>query len=382
MAIRATEVRSGREIDLERAHEPEMAELLAELHRKTTSGDRPIDDRFVLECREHDQPGQSFHGAWVYLRLDPYKRWILAHFDASLGEHKASRMTDQHRWQQDYWMRAGSDAGHSVEPEKPIPGAKVDVLIEGSVKIGVEVQHSGMSEQTAKARTFKAARSGITRLWSGDRPLGPPKWAYRVPTVLTNELPHGFAPRGSWTVVNGLRKLYEFKCARPWFQDTTAQGFGGVCPHRRRPRPCGQWHPKFFPLGGYSVDDVAEQAPDGGLVPIDVPLGMRRMKATYLVRARDAARFAEMTAGTFIDPDPVARGATEHDVVGPIGPCTADVERRLKELIPQQQRRLDTRYMALDHTSACRYCGEPLREVSVRQGIRNHLRCWQDSGRP
>jgi len=108
-------------------------------------------------------------------------------------------------------------------------------------------------------------------LWSGDKPAAPPDWAYRVPTVLTNELPERYAPRGTWTVVNGLRTLVPTRCARPRFHDSSYEGFGGICPATNRRSPCGGWHARFVPTFGVTVDDVAEQAPAGALIPLTLP---------------------------------------------------------------------------------------------------------------
>jgi hypothetical protein len=321
MALRATCVDNGQEIDLDRANEPLMAGLLDELHRRTTRGDRPRPGRAVLECREHDGPDGPYRGAWVYLRRDRHGRWLLAHFDRdNYADHVAAGMTDQHRWQQDYWQRAGDAAGYATAREKHLPGVRLDVAIYGpKATIGVEVQHSALSRRAVLTRTTKARAQGVTSLWSGDKPAAPPDWAYRVPTVLTNELPERYAPRGTWTVVNGLRTLVPTHCARPRFHDSSYEGFGGVCPATNRRYPCGGWHARFVPTPGVTVDDVAEQAPAGALIPLTLPHW--RSPRVYIVTAADHKLYGELATGTYTDPERATQDAAETSEVGEIGPC-------------------------------------------------------------
>ncbi|WP_214369770.1 hypothetical protein [Pseudonocardia sp. H11422] len=390
MALKATHIATGEEIDLDRADEPEMAERIAELYQRTTNGDRPRPGRAVLECREHDGPDGPHHRAWVYLRRDQFGRWVLAHFDLKYADHTPARMTDQHRWQQDYWQRAGDAAGYETAQERRLKGVRLDVAIIGpKATIGVEVQHSALTRPAAIARTRKARDNGVTSLWSADRPDGPPKWAYRVPTVLTNELPDGYAPRGSWTVVNGARRLVPTRCARPWFTDSSVEGFGGICPTTARRRPCGAWHPRFTPRGGLTVDHVAEQAPAGALIPLTVPANRGRIPVVYIVTAADADLYAELASGTYNDPEQSARDATETANVGKIGPCQAAVPTR--PTAPgsgyiSAQRHASTYvppapiYVA--PAGYCRFCAEPLSEAQRRSGISNHLSCWQNQGVP
>lgn len=321
MAIKATYLDTGQEIDLERASEPEMAELLTDLHHRTTRGDRPRPGRASLECREHDGPDGPYHGAWVYLRRDRHDRWVLAHFDREkFTDHVAAVMTDQHRWQQDYWQRAGDAAGYATAQEKHLPGVRLDVAIFGpKATIGVEVQHSALTSRAVLIRTTKAHAHGVTSLWSGDRPDAPPDWAYRVPTVLTNPLPERYTPRGTWTVVNGLRTLVPTLCARPQFHDDSYEGFGGICPATNRRYPCGQFHARFIPTHGITVDDVAEQAPAGALVPLMLPHW--RSPRVYIVSAADRQLYDELATGTYTDPERAARDVAEAADAGKIGPC-------------------------------------------------------------
>lgn len=384
---------TGAEIDLERAEEPEMRERIMEYYQRTTNGDRPRDGRKILQCREHDGPDGPLPGAWVYLRRDRFGRWILAHFDMRIADHAPPRMTEQHRWQQDYWQRAGDAAGYETDQEKRLDGVRVDVAIIGPrATIGVEVQRSALTRQSAIARTRKAHNNGVTSLWSADRPDGPPKWAYRVPTVLTNPLPDGYAPRGTWTVVNGPRRLVPTRCTRPWFTDDTYEGFGGVCPKTMGRRPCGGWHPRFAPVGGLTVDDIAEQAPARALVPLTVPVNRKRIPWVYIVTAADADLYAELASGTYIynDPEQAARDAAESANVGEIGPCLAAAPKVTTETRPGAASIPAQRHVSpyepqepIDATApggCCRFCAEPLPEAKWRMGIRNHLNCWQNQG--
>lgn len=316
MALRATHVSSGIEIDLEDQDNLVTQGLLNELHHRCRRG--------VLECREHDGNG-VVHGIWVYLQRRR-GQWLLCHHDGSHVHRAATGKSVQHQWQQDYWQRAGDAAGYETCQEASYAGVRVDVAIVGpATTVGVEVQRSSLAVASAIGRTQKARKCGVTSLWSAD--YRRPSWAYRVPHVETNLLPEGYAPRGSWTVVDGPRKLIPTKCVQPNF---------AKCPDTGRSRLCERHHPRFGPLIGdehLCVDDVAERAPAGDLVPLEV---RGRQRWVYLVSAADKALYAELVAdsGGRADTGDRSRGR-------PFGPCRHDVVDR--DIVADQEPRLAPR---------------------------------------
>lgn len=266
MAVRATYVPEGIDIVIGPHSDPISASVLEHVYQNCGVG--------ILECREHDnspalahlrEPGdRRVHGAWVYVQKRR-GRWVICHLPSGVGLNLESHtvqvgMTDQHHWQQDYWQRAADAVGYETGQEVTLQsGTRLDVFIVGpKATVGVEVQHSALSSRKVVNRTSKAAAAGIPLIWSADRKH--PAWAYKVPHVETNELPDGCRPRGSWTVTAGPRWVVPARCTPANFDH---------CPQSRRGRFCRGWHPRFEPFRGLVVDDVAERAPAGQLVPLE-----------------------------------------------------------------------------------------------------------------
>jgi hypothetical protein len=267
MAVRATHVPTGTLIEIGPHLDPTSQAVLNEAYGRC--GIR--DNAGVLECREHDddprfahlrdEAGQV-HGAWMYLRK-LRDRWVICHHPKGIGrglrDHEVHLMTDQHRWQQDYYERAAEAAGWSAEREVPIPGTRMDLVITGPAgRWAVEVQHSAMTTPKVKDRDRKARAADIATVWSADRKN--PAWAFKVAHVETNELPHGHTPRGSWTVTTGPRRIEPARCSPANFER---------CWLPRRRNFCGGWHALFRPIEGLRVDDIAALVPAGDLVRLD-----------------------------------------------------------------------------------------------------------------
>jgi hypothetical protein len=155
-----------------------------------------------------------------------------------------------------------------------------------------------MTASRAVARTGKAASAGVTDVWYSDR-SGPPKWAWRVPTVLPRELgtDAGRADFTTWQTLPprravaaaGLRVLRTLKCT---------PGNFGRCPYGRN--WCGRYHPRPAPWGGLAVDDVAARLPAGELRPlrfwgITMLAGSRHRDAVFLVSPADFDLYEELT---------------------------------------------------------------------------------------
>jgi len=237
--------------------------------------------------------------------LFPQKRggqWWAIHY--AKGTCKSYRlpapMSDEHKRQTEYWARAAEDAGWRVEFEHALTtGTRPDALIHGPVITGIEVQRSAMTATNAVTRTKKAAAAGVTDVWYTDRTI-PPKWAWRVPSVLPRELgiDAGRADFTAWdklpprraVAAAGLRVLETRKCAPENFSR---------CPYTRR-NWCGKHHPRPTPWGGLAVDDVAARLPAGELRPlrfwgITMLPGSRHRDAVFLVSPADFDLYEELT---------------------------------------------------------------------------------------
>jgi hypothetical protein len=272
MAIRATHVSTGTDIVIGPLIDSTSQAVIDEIYQNCAAG--------VLECREHDfdpylahlrDPSDGrVHGAWVHLKKNPARtKWIIAHSASGIGREFRSHevpvgKSAQHQWQQDYISRAAEDAGFAVDQEVTLPtGTRLDVQVEGTVGIvGFEVQHSFLSVPKVRNRTRKAASEGIPLVWSADRKN--PDWAFKVPHIEANQLPHGFTERGSWTITTGPRRIVSILCS-PQNADLIP-----MCQKPARHRNyCGTHHPMFEPIRGLRVDDIAQQVPAGELIPLD-----------------------------------------------------------------------------------------------------------------
>jgi hypothetical protein len=232
----------------------------------------------VLMCEAHDSPVWLQHRR-VRLTLDETRVWA-CHFDGRRCRPGGpSGMSDEHRRQTDYVVRAAEAAGHQTAVEVRLEGGKVrpDAVLYGPSAVAVEVQRSGLTASSARARTKKAITAGMsTSLWFTDW-KGSPPWFFRVPSVGMNPQLEwsSLPPARAATVTTGLRVITAARCRVPDFSR---------CPKTRR-APCGAWHPKHDPWLGMTVDDVAARAPIGEIVPVqfgrDVLLASPQSRRVY-----------------------------------------------------------------------------------------------------
>lgn len=211
----------------------------------------------VLFCEATGRPQA------VYLR-EVRGRIYASHFDGTAcSNHSPSPMSDEHRRQVEYVVRAASAAGHSADTEVSLgTGARPDIVIRGQHDVAIEVQRSHLTKRAAVTRTAKALEAGLAAsAWISDRdyPDSRPGWFWQVPSVGMNKaLWDAVPPRRAITAL-GLREVYEFRCIWPDVQ---------TCPVKRA-RPCGGWHVGHRPWIRMTLDDVAEMAPDRGIVSLD-----------------------------------------------------------------------------------------------------------------
>jgi hypothetical protein len=227
-----------------------VAEQLGKSHRATP----------VFVCVKHESP--MFLQRRPIRRGRPETRIWACHFDGTDCTPVTGGMSDEHRRQTDYVVRAAETAGLRTATEVRLAEGSIrpDAVLYGSSSVAVEVQRSGLTSGTAVARTRKAIAAGMsTSLWFSDR-QGAPAWFFRVPSVGMNPQMEwsSLPPARSATVTTGLRVITAARCRVPDFSR---------CPKSWR-APCGAWHAKHEPWLGMTVDDVAAMAPEGGVVPV------------------------------------------------------------------------------------------------------------------
>jgi hypothetical protein len=225
--------------------------------------------------------------------------WWAYHFEK--GECRnlpvPAPMSDEHKRQAEYWVRAAQDAGWRAETEHNLPtGTRPDVLIHGPVVTGVEVQRSSMTRTGAVERTKKAAQAGVCDVWFTDKETRPrngmaaarayaewPRWAFRVPTVGQEPQAWHYLPPRRAVYANGLRSFSAIRC-QPGSLPSCVNGRGW----------CGEYHPKVEPRV-VILDDVASRVPAGDILALRIPAMTGTGAGVYLFPAKSAALYKELT---------------------------------------------------------------------------------------
>ena len=227
-------------------------QIIAELHGSGMSRTAP-----VLFCEATGRPQP------VYLR-EVRGAIYASHFDGTAcSSHSPSLMSDEHKRQVEYVVRAGEAAGYSVQTEVSLgTGVRPDVVVRGTHSVAIEVQRSALSKHQAVTRTAKAVEAGmLTSAWISDRdyPNDMPRWFQSVPSIGMNKQLWDAVPPARGVTALGLREIHAVRCALPDFPR---------CPITKR-RPCGRMHVKHEPWAGVTLDAVAEMAPERGIVPVN-----------------------------------------------------------------------------------------------------------------
>lgn len=272
------------------------------LHEADGGGDgRDIVDDIYKHVKRDDLLCLK-HGSAVYLRMYRGHFWGV-HFDGLYPDHRPPPvgMSDEHKRQTDYLVRAAEDAGFTAAREVPLPGVRPDAIVTGPIaSIAIEVQRSALTASAAVARTRKTIAAGLsTSVWFNDKEQSrQPSWAFKVPTVGMNLMRwDALPPRRAAAVTTGVRIIRAQRCD------------GGQCRWGRRgTRACGRFHPVHVPHlvethlartshrdletedRALKVDDVAMMLPAKLLVPLRF-----RGRDVLLVPPDSVARYEELT---------------------------------------------------------------------------------------
>jgi hypothetical protein len=277
-------VPTGIELDLGRADlgHPEGRAIL-ERHYRQSEQYRPQFNAKspAFMCLKHDR-GIS---AGMFLQRHGGNWWANHYKTSSCKSMQVPEpMSDEHKRQVDYWVRAAEDAGWPVERERALPtGTRPDALIRGDVDTGIEVQRYAMTASAAVTRSRKAQRDNVLDVWFTNRTPAP-KWTYRVPSVTEAGLPWDVVPPRGSALAAGLRVIAPVRCSVEHFPR---------CPETGR-RRCGKNHPKDEPWRGLTVDDVAARVPGRQIVPMQFRRNSRSHDV-FLVSPASLALYEEMT---------------------------------------------------------------------------------------
>jgi hypothetical protein len=211
--------------------------------------------RPAFVCLRH--AGSSNPG--LYLKRIGDQWWACHYEQSQCGSLRIpAPMSDLHKRQVDYWTRAAADAGWSAQvADAGTAGTRPDVLIRGTVDMGLEVRGHDLTAQAAVARGRKAESVKVLDVWFTNRTPAP-QWAYKVPSVMENTLAWDVVPRRRTALATGLRTITPVRCALANV---------GRCPESGR-RRCGQLHAADRPWHGLLIDDVAARVPAGDIVPM------------------------------------------------------------------------------------------------------------------
>jgi hypothetical protein len=234
----------------------DQAAYIADWHLRRRAGRSPLVVEGELVCHRH----RNHERPWLYLR-EHHGLLIAAHWSgtALADSHEIHHgVSDEHKRQVEYIHDAGKAAGFDVRTEVKLPtNVRPDAVIYGPRQIGIEVQRSRLTPAAAKGRTTKAHRAGVESLWFSDRPSNPPSWFEMVPSVAMMEFAWDTLPKARSVTVTSVKRIVSRRCQ---------EIYNGQCPERRY--GCNRQHPTHEPRREVLVDDVAEWAPRGVLVPM------------------------------------------------------------------------------------------------------------------
>lgn len=172
-----------RGIDIELADLPrDLYTEIASLHGQIDPPPAPP----VLTCLGNGKPLYVWrhHSGRYFARHYPYD-------NPDKHSHVIATMSDEHRRQAEYTLRAAVEAGLQAKLEHSTGnGTRLDVAVTGSHDVGFEVQRSYLSRARAKSRAARSFEAGWPTAWITDQERDP-DWAGHVPTAR-------LSMRGGW----------------------------------------------------------------------------------------------------------------------------------------------------------------------------------------
>jgi len=241
---------------------------------------RPAKGDPILLCPQCERENPACP-EWMYVQKRNGKR-VAVHKNVNIKDHP-SRETDEHKAVNERTYRIAQKAGFDAYLESASSSRDriTDVLIKGSVALGVETQLSRQTAKTTKRRTALARRDGITSMWvtrnDAAALINQAPWAlYRqMPWHLIKDL------NEPMYVVGGIRSIVIDKCGSR----------GELCPHKKAGIPCTGWN-AYFDAKQSQFDDHIIKSASGLMVPMQRVDG--RKSAWSWVSADDAARYREL----------------------------------------------------------------------------------------
>ncbi|WP_100461111.1 hypothetical protein [Mycobacteroides abscessus] len=305
MTTRALLVRENREIDLAKLSSDDYQSVIA------LQGQIRRDDEPQLLCL-----GARPEEASLYVKRSSKGNYFASHFSGHAhGPHRIATMSDEHRRQTDYFVRAAESAGYAVTRELSTGnGTRLDAAITATVNIGVEVQRSALHLAAAKSRTRRSANAGWHPLWFTTAERRPQWWGHisSLSTTLRIDYWAQALPKPHEATALGISTLVFERCDINAFDHCPVSGKGF----------CGRWHYKFVPRRGLSVDDVTQLMPAGEIVPIQP----YRTDYTRLISREDKYRIEQHDGSGTVDFKPEAlplqvaqatsRGCAQHPHFG------------------------------------------------------------------
>lgn len=154
---------------------PTLYQEIISYHGQIKAGDRP-----VFTCLGNGEPMHVYrHSSGRYF----IRHFKNGHQDDHRHAQPISAMSDEHRRQADYTLRAAVSHGLDAQLEVSTGnGTRLDVGVIGREQIGFEIQRSSLSLSHARSRATKSFKAGWKTAWVTDR-VPDPGWADWVPTA-------------------------------------------------------------------------------------------------------------------------------------------------------------------------------------------------------
>lgn len=126
------------------------------------------------------------NGEPMYVYRSHEGRYFVRHYPGQNPDghgHSFSTMSDEHRRQADYTMRAADDHGLSTALEFSTGNhTRLDLAVTGERRVGFEIQRSQLSRRNAELRAFRSFEAGWPTAWVSDS-VNTPQWHDRVPSA-------------------------------------------------------------------------------------------------------------------------------------------------------------------------------------------------------